>query len=512
MKIKILAVIVFIFALSLRLWNLNQMGRWWDENWYQEKGYYFIELIKKGDFSNPYWYTGAADHPPLSNYFYGLTSYMDLIRYDSNAKPIIQVKGMQKGAPVFNYDLTYSRMISVIITSLAVVLVFLLASRYFSLFVGLSSSLIMAMLPHLLGLSQLVDLESWIIFTFTAAVFSFFLYLEKNKKIFLILTGIFSGLSIAVKQSDILIFVLLLAIFYVWKKKTKNNTIKYFHLFYIFLIAAISFIIVYPMPLLNLPAFIKFTYDLWFKNEGKIPELLFGIHLGAPFFYYIIAFLVTTPLAILLLSLFGIKAALNKKTTWFYLAIIIWFLAPFLLSFFHYRTNMVRFIIEFYAPLSILAAIGLENLIKLFTKNLVLKYSLIVPVFIYLLLILINITPLYLDYYNELVGGTKNVYENKLFFLGWFGEGLKAPGMYLAKNASSKSLIGLALNPEQTLYKVPSLNYETFNPLKKYDYVVVNDFIITRNGFKVEQLKKDYYPIYEENVEGAVVATVFKHK
>jgi len=512
MKIKILAVIVFIFALSLRLWNFNQMGRWWDEYWYQEKGYYLMELIKKGDFFNSYWYKAAADHPTLSNYFYGLASYKDLVRYDLNSKPVAQVSGMKKGAPVFNYDLTYSRLISVIASSLAIVLVFLLASRYFSIFIGLTSSMIMSMLPHFLGLSQLVDLESWVMLTFTATVFSYFLYFEKNKKIFLILTGIFSGLSLAVKQSDVLIFALLLTICYIWKKKSKIGKIKYFHLLYIFLIAVVSFIVVYPIPLLNLPVFLSSTYDVWFKNGGGIPELLFGVHLGAPFFYYIIAFLVTTPLVILLLSFVGIKVALDKKNNRLYLAIIAWFLVPFLLSFFHYRTNMVRFIIEFYAPLSILAAIGLENLIKRFTKNLVLKYALIIPVFIYLSLILVSITPFYLNYYNELVGGTKNVYEKRLFFLGWFGEGLKAPGMYLANSAPKKSLIGLALNPEHVLYKVSSLNYETFNPSKKYDYVVVNDYFITRNGFDVNLLKEEYYPIYEENAGGAILASVYKHK
>src|SRR6266446_3518301 len=102
MKIWIFTIIVFLFALSLRLWNLNEMGRWWDEQWYVEKGYILVELAKKEDFSNPYWYISAADHPTLSNYFYGLASYNDLITYDSHAKLLVNTN--IKGAPIFHYD------------------------------------------------------------------------------------------------------------------------------------------------------------------------------------------------------------------------------------------------------------------------------------------------------------------------------------------------------------------------------------------------------------------------
>src|SRR5215813_7619903 len=75
------AIFIFFFAVLLRLWNLNQMGRAWDEMVQLEKGHNFIELFKKGDFSNPLWYQNP-DHPPLKDYTYGLTGYLDLKSVD----------------------------------------------------------------------------------------------------------------------------------------------------------------------------------------------------------------------------------------------------------------------------------------------------------------------------------------------------------------------------------------------------------------------------------------------
>lgn len=513
MKLWILALVVFIFAISLRLWNLNMMGRWWDESWYMEKGYAMVELIKKGDFTTPFWYTGGSDHPPFTSYMYGLVSYKDLITFDPNGQTNTAViPGMPKGAAIFNYDVTWTRLVSVVISSIAVLLVFLFGVRYFSLFVGIAGAMILAMIPHFLGLSQLVVLESWMLFFFTACVFSYIRYLETNKVSFLILTGILTGMNLLVKQSDVLIFVFYIATYFVWRRTQKKVRIPVKHFFYLGLITLLTCIVLYPGAWLNVPGYLQFSYELWFKDRGRIPELVFGIHMGARSFFYLVAFLVTTPLVVMILSFIGLKVSWDRKKQWIYLALIIWFLVPFLMSFFHHRQHMVRYIIQFYAPLSLLAAIGFEYIILKLTKSNILKYSLIAPLFAYLMIILVSITPYYLNYFNELVGGTKTVYEKRLFFIGWFGEGLRSPGKYLEYHAPRNAKIGMALNPEQTLYKSPDLHYETFDPKKSYDYVVLNYFIIIRNGFDKSVLDKDYEVVYEEKADGAVLAWVYKHK
>ncbi len=510
MKLFLIALCVFLFALTIRLWNLNMMGRVWDEQSLLEKGYILTELIKKGDFSNSFWYKDGADHPPFAFYFFGVASYADLIKYDPNALSAFSPNS--KGAPVFHYDVTYGRLVSVVVSSLAVLLVFLIGARYFSTFIGIVSSIILAIMPHFLGYSQLVELESWVMLSFTACVFCYLLYLETGKKFFLIFTGILTGLAIEIKQPNILLVIFYVTTFYAWKKITKKKTITLSHFVILGIITLLASFIVYPMPWLHLPAYINYTSETWLKNNGLIPELIFGRLMGARWFYYIIAFFVTTPLIILLLTFLGIKVSLQKKKNWIYSAVLIWFIVPFLMSFFHIRQHMVRYIIEFYAPLALLSAMGFEYLIKFFTKNKYIKYFMIVPLFAYLLFILLKITPYYFDYYNELVGGAKTVYDKHLFFLGWWGEGLKAPGMYIARRASKNASIGLALNPGNTLYKSGNLRYETFTPHHKYEFVVLNAYAVTRIGFDENVLKKDYKIVYTEKADGADLVYVYKHK
>lgn len=509
-KIIISSILIFIFAFSLRMWNLNMMGRWWDEEWYVEKGVAMIELIKRGDFHHPFWYRDGSDHPPLTSYFYGLAAYKDMISYEPNG--IGGYKGMPPGLAVFNYDLANTRLVSIFVSSVSIVFVFLFGVRYFSFFVGVTSAMVLAMLPHFLGLSQLVVLESWIVLLFTACVFAYLLYLEKNRHSLIILTGILTGLNLLVKQSNILIFVFYILAFLTWRIIKKDNSVAWKHFLYLGITSLITCIILYPGAWLNIPGFFQFSYDLWFSDKGLLPEQIFGIRMGARSFFYIMATLVTTPVLILLLGLFGLKVSWTKRKSWIYVILIIWLLVPFLMSFFHHRQNMVRYIIQFYVPLSLLSAIGFEYLITRFTKSRILKYSLITPIFVYLMITLYSITPYYLNYYNELVGGTKNVYERELFFTGWFGEGLRGPGKYLEKTAPKNASVGMALNPEQTLYKVKSLRYETFDEKKRYDYVVVNNFNVVRIGFDKNKLDQYYKVVYTEKADGADLAWVYKRK
>ncbi len=508
MKLWIIALCIFIFASSLRLWNFNLMGRTWDEQNIVEKGYNFRELAIRKDFSNKFW-NDNPDHPPLSNYLYGIASAGGFVRFDKNK--IISFNSSPFGAVIFNYDLTFSRLISVLFSSLAVVLVFLIGTRYISLFVGTVAAIILAMLPHFLGYSQLVTHESLITFFFTASIFSYLLYFEKKTNLLFIVSGVITGMTLELKQSNILVFVFLFGLFILWKYYCKKKkTIKLYHIIIISLTAVITYILLWPMPIFHLPEFITFTYDMWFKNKERLPTLLFGTNQPVPFIFYIIAFFVTTPVLILILLIFGTWKTL-KSNNWILLTLLFWFFTPFLLSFFHQRQQMVRYIIEFYAPLSLISAVGLQFIIRKIKEN-ILKYTAVILLLGYMFFNLSKITPYYLDYYNELVGGTNNVYFHKLFYLGEWGQGLRNPGKYVVSHASKNDIIGLALNPASTLFRSPRLKYETFNPERKYDYVIVNTYNNLRLGFDESILQKNYTIVYEEKADKAVLARVYKHK
>ena len=509
MRVWLFALLLFTLAFVLRLWNLNMMGRTWDEPNIVEKGYDFVQLARHLDFTNKFWYD-SPDHPPLSNYLYGIASVGDFERFDKHVT--ISFQSSPYGAGIFHYDLTFSRLISVFFSSLAVVLVFLIGARYLSLFVGIVAGIVLAMMPHFLGYSQLVTHESLITCFFTASAFSYLLYFEKRTKLLLIISGVLTGMTLELKQSNILLFALLFGLFLLWKYiHPKERNVNLYHMISLSMIAVATYILLWPMPLFHLPEFINFTYVMWFKNNGMVPQLIFGVYKGATKTFYLKAFFVTTPVLILCLVGIGVWTSI-RRNNWIGYAILLWFLVPFLTSFFHERQMMVRYIIEFYAPIALLAAIGLEFLINKFTQKQSIRYLAAGLLAAYLLLILVQISPYYLDYYNELVGGTGSVYKHKLFFLGEWGQGLRNPGKYVADHASKGSIIGLALNPLSTLFQSPSLKYEQFNTHRIYAYVIVNTYNDFRIGFDENILQKDYTAVYAEKADGAVLARVYKHR
>jgi hypothetical protein len=103
---RILAISLFLFAITIRLWNLHMMGRTWDEQNIVEKGYNFVQLTLNKDFSNPFWYDNP-DHPPLSNYLYGIASVGDFVQFEKNE--IISFQSSPYGAGIFHYDFAFTK-------------------------------------------------------------------------------------------------------------------------------------------------------------------------------------------------------------------------------------------------------------------------------------------------------------------------------------------------------------------------------------------------------------------
>ena len=99
------------------------MGRTWDESAYVEYGYKFLQLVKKGDFTNSYWYR-TSDEPPLVRYIYAIPSYFDVSQFSPN------------GDVKFKYDYTYSRIVSAVASSVSVIFVVLVGWELLSPFVG----------------------------------------------------------------------------------------------------------------------------------------------------------------------------------------------------------------------------------------------------------------------------------------------------------------------------------------------------------------------------------------
>lgn len=174
------------------------------------------------------------------------------------------------------------------------------------------------------------------------------------------------------------------------------------------------------------------------------------------------------------------------------------------------RQHGVRYIIEIYAPLSLIAAVGYDVFISRFTKDIKKKFLYFLPITICLFIILFQMTPYYTNYFNELVGGTSNVYKYKLFQIGWWGEGTKEAVIYLEKIAPTGSKVGIlkqqiSLSPPSKRLKILS-----YTDNKKYDYVIMHYYNILREGFDDTYLRKNYARIHCVNAGGACLVTIYK--
>lgn len=496
----VLSVLLFAIALAVRLVNFNAMGRTWDEPAYVETAYKYVLLVKQHNFSDPFWYE-QSDHPPLARYLFASVSTFDIKYFNS------------KNTPVYYYNYTYARLTSTILSCLSVVLVFLIGYYFYSEFIGVVSGLIFSLIPFFVGFAHTATLEALIMFTYTATLFFFLLYLKQKVRKFLILTGIFFGLSMLTKLTNVFAGVTMVIIYLYFNYiRLKSFDIKNV-CFDFGIIGIVSFATVFtlwPMGVFHIAQVWEVQQTMRFSTNTAIPEVFFGRLLLVPFFYYPIMFLVTTPLMLLLLCSIGILR-IDKSRNWIGIALILWFLIPFSQSLYHMRQHGVRYIIEIYAPFALLCGLGFEYFVSRFAKRTFLKSIMLIPVLLYLVLILVKISPYYLDYFNEVVGGNNFVYKNKLFQMGWWGQGIYEAASYISSHTNEK--VTVALNGTQPTLVMPyykNLTVVDYNKFKNADYVIVPYFDTVRLGFDEQKLLSSYHVVYVVHIDKAALVKVYK--
>lgn len=553
-KIKIFAlVLIFIFSFGIRLININKAGKTIDENAYVEVGYhtvellvngkYFPELDRKIKFEDMFWF--ELPERPLPRYVYGVLANWDIKEYHPNGKSI------------FNYDYTYARLGSAFISSLAVVLVVLIGFEFVSLTVGVIAGLILAMLPFYLGLSQLASIESFTMFFFTATIYAFFHFLNKPSKKNILITSLLLSMSLMTKYTNFLLVPLMFWMYFIWnsynnKENKKQNYIVL--IFLIFILSVAMIFVFWPLPWVKLKEIIDYEIAIRINlTKHSVPEVFFGRLMFVPVVYYVVQFLITTPIVVLILFIIGLssmsgiikRAAVEKKSRlflnnyradqlyviakrfflintkaqansvtknkWILFCFIAWFCFPFVQSIYNFRQHGVRYIIEIYAPLALISAVGFEYIIRKYINNLYFKILLAISLFIYMLLTLWKISPYYIDYFNGLVGGAKGVYEKKIFQLGWWGEGNKEAIYFLVNHAKPNSSVATAKIPTMSIPPAKNLNISEYEYGEKYDYVVVPHYSVIREGFNDFEVRKNYDLIYCVNADGACIVKVYKN-
>ena len=500
MRKFLLILSVFIFALSVRYWRIGDMGETWDEFAYVSRGNDFIQLLVKFDFKNNIWYD-LPDHPPLARYLYGLGSIADV-----NGK-------LPNGKNGFDYDLFWSRSVSILFSSLAVVVVCLIGVEFISTLTGVLAGIFMATIPFYLGLSQLVTLESIVVFFFTLTIYIFLKFLDKRSKKLLVFSGISLGMALSAKITNILIIptmVAAIAMAKFYKNKITYGVGIYKDMLLIIFISIVTFVILWPPFIVN--PILMLSKMAAFRSHDAVPkELFFGSFAPVPIWYFVIYFFITTPLIVLVMFFVGVIICLRRKN-WVLTSILLWFAVPFIQSFYPFKQNGLRYIAEIYAPLSLIVAVGTSSIINKFTKDFLYQALFVLGIAFYFFIMLLRIAPYYLDYFNFFVGGAQGVYEHRLFSLSWWGEGQKEAAVYLSQHANYGSKVGLFVTPLYVIPPVRGLIFDVYKPGVKYDYLVVNFLHLSELEFNTKEWQNKYDLVYFVNADGAQIVQVYKHR
>lgn len=318
--------------------------------------------------------------------------------------------------------------------SLGVVITTFIGWTLVSPIVGIIAGVILAMLPFSLGLSQLVTAETFKIFIYPLAFYSYVILLKKYSIKKVILAGIATGIALQIKQSNAILIPLFGFMYFLYYKQNRDkDKIKFLNkkslsILWISIISILVFILFMPQLLFHFPEYYKINKGLWYVQfSSKIwlitlspPEVFFGRLMLTPNFYYIVYFFISIPILIVGFFALGFTSIFKKKD-WILKSFILWFAAPFALSLYSWRQHGLRCIIETYPAMALIAAVGFNIFVSRFTKNQVKKLLYFLPIILYLFIVLWQIKPYYLDYFNEIVGGTNTVHKYKLFQQGWWG-------------------------------------------------------------------------------------------
>lgn len=289
---------------------------------------------------------------------------------------------------VFDDPLFAGRLLSVISGLATLMGVFVLASRLFSLRVGLWSAFIYAITPYTVFFDRMALVDSMLAtFTIWSMVFAVWLLRSQRLDIAMFL-GYFLGGAMLVKTPAMmnLLALLLTIVGFNFQKKNRSDLLKLLGLWVTALVIAL---VIYNTLRLG-PGFSQLSS----RNADYVfsPLELVGRPLD-PFIPHLndliewFPLLITWPILIVIAAGLIFVAAKKKLVA---LAIILWLLVPLILQMTFLKTFTARYILTSIPPLLLFAGFGIENILLKFKKS----YAFSAGV---MLLLLIPM-PLYYDY------------------------------------------------------------------------------------------------------------------
>lgn len=484
-------VILFSFALATRLPGLNAMGNVWDEYFYYDASRSYLHAITERRIDPDAWRSNF-EHPPLGKYV-----YFPGIAWNWLVQP--DTRDVYTGP----------RAVSALLGSITVVIVYLIGRRFWNERIGIAAGVIYGILPPVVAYSKIIDLDVSMSLWFTLAGYWLLAWLEDHRDRSLWWSTVFAGLAIASKFNAAL-FGLVIAVALIADRTAAIRAGRVWQ---------------FPTPIIWSPILIGgllFVSWPWLWTDpigqfqatlghwsGTVRELYLGVYQTPGAEYFVLHFLVGTPIVVLILASLGLHQSKRSWTArdWMVLS---WLIAPFAISFYHLRQDHLRYVLPAFPALALFAAVGLWRLTDWLTN----RWSVarwLVPTMVAgsLVWTMIWIHPYYLNYYNPLVGGTNGVVAHERFELGFYGEGIKEATEFVNRTAPAGATIHYEVIPDDAPYlDRPRLVRMDTPP--GADYLIVNANALHDPAKRANFSLDGYRLAYEVKAAGAPFVWVYQ--
>lgn len=413
----------------------------WDETHYFGLGEY---LLKNMRWDVP----DSILHPPLSFYlssipfFFVSHDHDALWHYDKKIKRDIQFLGnvdIRRGQKLLsssmnknNILLNSSRTIIILIALLLGWYIYRWSHSIYGKKGALLSLFFFTFSPNLLAHSHLTTPDMVLTTFFFIASFYYWKSLESGSRKYFIIGGVFFGLALMSKFTSVLLFPVFLCIFLLYRKKGSRINIFDNILF----LGIGLFILLLGYGFNITPYFQGIIFQLEHAEKGHSSFLMGQYSTSGWWYYYIIAFLIKTPIPTLILFFTAliyttVNFGFNRQMSELCLLIPVVVIMGFF-SIMHQSIGL-RYVLPIYPFIFVL--IGKITHVRIKGRGISLLFSLIIA---WYLIGTLNVRNHYLAYFNEAVLGPGNGYKYLVDSnLDW-GQDLPGLKNYMRKNNISR--------------------------------------------------------------------------
>lgn len=363
---------------------------------------------------------------------------------------------------------------------------------------------------------------------FGVTIILFYFGITTKKKLLILVSAIFAGLSLGTKFNAIFLPLIILPwlIFYWWREgKFRISRMLIVVLILYPFIAGGVFFLLWPYLWFNgwdgLMSIFKYYSS---EGIGGNPALE-KFNLGGLNMFPMFWIAVTTPIPLLLLffcGVFWVIKNLFRKKDHVGLLLLLWFAIPVL------RVSLpnaviyggVRHIMEYIPALALLAGAGSHFLLRANPKrfNSFIKVAILAGLS-FVLFEMVMIHPNQNVYFNQLIGGLKGAYARDIPYAGnSFGNAYQQGIVWLNKNVEPEARLGLAIGgtvnlPRENLrpdIKLGNDNFSAFSREGEYEIEMSHNGV-AKGHFAYTYLDKFIDPVYELSVNGVTILKIWKN-